>query len=286
MLNIAIIGFGVVGGGVAEVIEKNSIEIEKAVGDRVFVKYILDLRDFPDSPYAGRVVKEIAPILEDPDVSVVVETMGGSHPAYEYSIAAMEAGKSVVTSNKEVVSVYGKELLSCASSHGVSYLFEASVGGGIPLIRSLRTSLRGDTICRIDGIMNGTTNFILTKMRKEGRDYAEVLREAQARGYAERNPKADVEGIDTQRKIIILTALSSGKLLDSSSVHTEPMTGITIEDFDDAARLGCSIKLIGSYRKKEDGRVVAWVIPCLVPSDHPLFAVDDVYNAVLVESPV
>ena len=185
MKYIAIIGYGVVGGGITAVLEANREYIKKSVGDDVDVKYILDLRDFPDSPYADRIVHEITPILEDGDVSLVCETMGGSHPAFEYSISCMKAGKSVVTSNKEVVANFGDELLRCAKENGVSYMFEASVGGGIPVLRPFRTSLAGEQISAVSGIVNGTTNFILTKMKNEKRDFDDVLREAQLLGFAE-----------------------------------------------------------------------------------------------------
>ncbi|MCQ2423646.1 MAG: homoserine dehydrogenase [Clostridia bacterium] len=285
MISIAILGFGVVGGGVAAVLDRNAAAVSRAVGDDVRVKYILDLREFPDSPYADRVVHDYNVILDDPDVTVVAETMGGAHPAFEFSVAAMQAGKSVVTSNKEVVATYGIELCKAARDNGVFYLFEASVGGGIPLIRSIRTSLSGDVIDRIDGIMNGTTNYILTKMKNEGADFAAVLSDAQRLGYAEKNPSADVDGIDTQRKITILAALATGLLLRSEEVYAETMTGITAEDFRDASLWGGTVKLIGSFRRRENG-IAAWVSPAFVPESHPLARVDDVYNAVSVCSPV
>lgn len=286
MLEIAIIGFGVVGGGVAEVIDANAERLTKAIGQPVHVKYILDLREFPDSPYGDRVVHDIQKILEDPEVSLVVETMGGSHPAYEFSVAAMKAGKHVVTSNKEVVATYGIELQKAAAEAGVFYLFEASVGGGIPCLRSIRTSLSGDQIDRIDGIMNGTTNFILTKMKNEHLAYDVVLKEAQALGYAEKNPSADVDGIDTQRKITILTALASGILLKPEQVYAETMTKVSAEDMADAEKAGCAIRLIGSFRKLPEGRVAAWVCPCFVPFSKPLSRIDGVYNAISVNSPI
>ena len=285
MINVAILGFGVVGGGVAAVLDRNAAAVSRAVGDDVRVKYILDLREFPDSPYADRVVHDYDVILNDPEVSVVAETMGGAHPAFEFSVAAMQAGKSVVTSNKEVVATFGIELCKAARENGVSYLFEASVGGGIPLIRSIRTSLSGDVIDRIDGIMNGTTNYILTKMKEEGADFASVLSDAQRLGYAEKNPSADVDGIDTQRKITILTALATGLLLRPEDVYAETMTTVTAEDFRDAAAYGGTVKLIGSFRRRGSG-IAAWVSPAVVPHENPLANVSDVYNAISVSSPV
>jgi len=286
MVSIAILGFGVVGGGVAAVLEQNKDKIKRMCGDEVRVKYILDLRDFPDSPYGDLVVHDITPILEDPEVSIVAETMGGSHPAFEFSVAAMKAGKSVVTSNKEVVANYGVELNAAAKECGVSYLFEAAVGGGIPVIRSIRTSLAGDRISAINGIMNGTTNYIISKMKNEGSDFDAVLKEAQALGYAEKNPSADVDGIDTQRKIIILTALASDLLLAPENVYAETMTRLTGDDMAAAAKWGGTVRLVGSSRITDDGRVVAWVCPTFVPNSHPLAHVEDVYNAISVDSPV
>ncbi len=286
MVSIAILGFGVVGGGVAEVLRKNRAEVTRAVGDEVCVRYILDLREFPDSPWGKLVVHDIARILEDPEVTVVAETMGGSHPAYEFSVACMKAGKSVVTSNKEVVANFGVELNETARDCGVHYLFEASVGGGIPLIRSFRTSLAADRIVAIDGIMNGTTNYILSRMRREGISFEEALSEAQRLGYAERNPAADIDGIDAQRKIAILTALATGLLLRPEQIHTESMAGIGTEDMAAAGRWGGAVRLLGSCRVDGDGRPTAWVCPCFVPAEHPLSGVENVYNAISVRSDV
>ncbi|MBO7403575.1 MAG: homoserine dehydrogenase, partial [Clostridia bacterium] len=234
MKSIAILGFGIVGSGIARVLEQNAAQIAHAVGEEVGIRYILDLREFPDSPYGDRVVHEIAPILDDPSVSLVCEAMGGSHPALEYSLACMEAGKSVVSSNKEVVANYGDLLLRKAREHGVSYLFEASVGGGIPLIRPFFTSLACDRVTEITGIVNGTTNYILTKMKDEGRAFDDVLAEAQRLGYAERDPSADLDGIDAKRKIIILTALASGILPEDGDVYAGSIRNITIRDIEAA----------------------------------------------------
>ena len=219
MKHIAIFGFGIVGGGLPDVIESCREGIKNLIDDEINVKYILDLRDFPDSPYGDRVVHDIKPIIEDPEIEVVAETMGGAHPAFEFSVAAMEHGISVVTSNKEVVATYGDKLLETARKNGVNYLFEASVGGGIPCLRPFATSLSQEKIVSVSGILNGTTNFILSKMKFEGREFADVLAEAQALGYAERDPSADVDGIDAMRKIMILTALSTGKLVDKADVY-------------------------------------------------------------------
>lgn len=282
MKYIAIIGFGVVGGGIAAILDENKAAIRGSVGEEVTLKYILDLRDFPDSPYGDKVVHTIDPIVNDPDVSLVCETMGGSHPAFEYTMQLLSAGKSVVTSNKEVVANFGDKMLACAAGHGVNYLFEASVGGGIPVIRSMLTSLAGENITRIDGILNGTTNYILTRMRDEGSDYATVLADAQKLGYAERDPSADVDGIDAQRKIIILTALATGKLIPAEKVYAETMRHISAEDMAGATKCGGDIKLIGSARISEDGQVALFVAPRIVPDSCMLSHIDDVYNGISV----
>lgn len=281
MKHIAIIGFGIVGGGLPGVIDSCREGIKNIVGDDINVKYILDLRDFPDSPLADRVVHDITPILEDPEIEVVAETMGGSHPAYEFSIAAMEHGISVVTSNKEVVATFGDKLLECARKNNVQYLFEASVGGGIPCLRPFATSLAQEKIVSVSGILNGTTNFILSKMKFEGREFADVLAEAQALGYAERDPSADVDGIDAMRKIIILTALATGKLVSADKVYAETIRNITPADIDAANRMGGSIKLIGSYKAVGD-KISVYVCPQIVGSSNALSSVNDVYNAIAV----
>jgi len=285
MKYIAIIGFGVVGGGIAAVLEENKAAITAAVGDTVELKYILDLRDFPDSPWGDRVVHTIDPILNDPEVALVCETMGGSHPALEYTMQLLAAGKSVVTSNKEVVANFGDRMLACAAEHGVNYLFEASVGGGIPVIRSMLTSLAGDNICRIDGILNGTTNYILTRMRDEGSDYADVLADAQKLGYAEKDPTADLDGIDAQRKIIILTALATGKLVPAEKVYAETMRTITAEDMAGAKKCGGAVKLIGSARMSDE-EAALFVAPRIVPDSCQLSHIDDVYNGIAVTTPL
>lgn len=281
---IAIIGYGVVGGGITAVLEANRDKISRMAGDDVDVKYIMDLREFPDSPYADRVIHEITPILEDKDIELVCETMGGSHPAYEFSMQCMKAGKSVVTSNKEVVANYGDELLSCAKENGVSYLFEASVGGGIPCIRPFFTSLAGETVSKVSGIVNGTTNYILTKMKNDGRDFDDVLREAQLLGFAEANPAADIDGIDAKRKIIILAALASGILPENDEVYAETLRNITPDDIEAAEKLGGEIKLIAEA--KIGDQLEAYVLPMIVTYDDPLSHISDVYNGISVTSPV
>jgi len=281
MINIAILGFGVVGGGIAEVIRENGGIIKNRIGDEVNVKYILDLRDFPDSPWGDRVVHDIDVIVNDPEVSIVCEAMGGSHPALEFSLACMNAGKSVVTSNKEVVAKHGVELLTCAKENGVTYLYEAAVGGGIPVLRSLRTSLASDKINAITGILNGTTNYILTAMDKNGADFDTVLKEAQKLGYAEANPSADVDGIDAKRKIIILTAIATGMLVPDESVYAETMTKVSRADMDAAKRFGGTVKLLGRFRRGD--KLSVMVSPFFVPSDCPLSGVNDVFNGVMAD---
>ncbi len=281
MTEIALLGFGVVGGGVARVLTENRDIIKKRAREEIGIKYILDLRDFPDSPFGDRIVHDYDIILADPDIKIVAEMMGGSHPAYEYTKAALLAGKSVVTSNKECVAKFGHELLAIAKENGVRYLFEASVGGGIPIIRPMINDLAPNNIISIDGILNGTTNYILTKMTEDGSDFSEVLADAQAKGYAERNPAADVEGLDAARKIVILTALATGVRLDSDGIYCEGITEIDPTAIALAESFDCKIKLIAHY-EQVDGRLLAMVSPRLVPSGNPLYAVDDVFNGILV----
>ncbi len=283
MLQIALLGFGVVGSGTAEVIAKNQKQIAAYCGDEVNVKYILDLRDFPEHPLGDRVVHDIQVILDDPEVILVAEMMGGARPAYDFTCAALKAGKHVVTSNKEVVATFGAELLDLARENHVSYLFEASVGGGIPIIRPMQTDLASNEILSVSGILNGTTNFILTKMKNEGAAFADVLKLAQEKGYAEANPTADVEGLDAARKIVILAALAFGTLLDPNKISATGITGITGEHTSLADKLGGAIKLIG-HTEKIDGRVLALVSPFLVLSQNPISHVDDVYNGILVDT--
>lgn len=283
MINIALLGFGVVGSGCAEVLTAGKSKIEKTIGDEINIKYILDLREFPDSPFGHLVVHDFNTILNDPEVSVVAEMMGGSHPAYDFTKALLMAGKSVVTSNKEVVSTFGVELLNIAKENDVRYLFEASVGGGIPIISPMINDLAANEIVEINGILNGTTNFILTKMKNEGLDYETVLKEAQKLGYAEANPSADVDGIDAARKIAILAAIATGKLASPSVIPTEGIREISATDIKLAGALGYAIKLIGHYGKNENGKNEMWVAPHFVPASSPLAAIEDVFNGIMVE---
>ena len=281
MINVAILGFGVVGSGTAEVLTQNKAIIEKRVGQPVNIKYILDLRDFPDSPFADLVIHDFNVIANDPEVSVVAEMMGGSHPAYDFTLACLKAGKSVVTSNKEVVANFGTELLALAKENGVSYLFEASVGGGIPIIRPLREDLASNNITAISGILNGTTNYILTRMDTEGASFADVLKDAQRLGYAEANPAADVEGLDAARKIVILAAMAFGKRIDPNTILCEGITKITTADSELAKAMGYAIKLIG-YTTQVEGKILAMVSPRLVPLGNPIHGVSGVFNGILV----
>ncbi len=283
MIKVALLGFGVVGSGTAEVLTAGKERIERTLGKEIEIKYILDLRDFPDSPFGSLVVHDFNTILNDPEVSVVAEMMGGSHPAYDFTKELLLAGKTVVTSNKEVVSTFGVELLGIAKEKGVRYLFEASVGGGIPIIRPMINDLAANEIVRVDGILNGTTNFILTKMKNEGLDFSEVLSEAQRLGYAEANPSADVDGIDAARKIAILGAIAGGKLVDPKKIPAKGIREVTVDDMKVAKALGCSIKLIGHYEKDADGRILTYVAPHLVPLQSPLASIDDVFNGIMVE---
>ena len=281
MIHVALLGFGVVGSGTAEVLTQNKAIIEKKVGQPVNIKYILDLRDFPDSPFGGLVVHDFNTIVNDPEVSVVAEMMGGSHPAYDFTLACLKAGKSVVTSNKEVVANFGTELLAVARENGVSYLFEASVGGGIPIIRPLREDLASNNVTAISGILNGTTNYILTRMDTEGASFDEVLKDAQRLGYAEANPAADVEGLDAARKTVILAAMAFGKRIDPNTILCEGITKITTADSGLAKEMGYTIKLIG-YTTRVEGKILAMVSPRLVPLGNPIHGVNGVFNGILV----
>lgn len=281
-MNVAVMGYGTIGSGVVEVLEKNRDIIAKKAGDFVDVKYILDLREFPGTSVEHKIVHDFSVIVKDPEVSMVIETMGGLNPAYGFVKASLEAGKHVATSNKALVAAYGTELLKIARDHKVNFFFEASVGGGIPVIRPLYTSLAGEEIEEITGILNGTTNFILTKMDKAGETFERALREAQDLGYAERNPEADVEGHDTCRKIAILTAMATGHEVNYEHIYTEGITKITDVDFTYAQALGTSVKLLGSSRI-QNGRAHAFVAPVMIGKDHPLYSVSDVYNGILVK---
>ena len=282
MVNVGIIGYGTVGSGVFEVLNTNSKSIEVRVGEEIKVKRICDLRDFPGDEAEKLITHDFNDILNDKEISIVVETMGGTKPAYDFVKASIEAGKSVCTSNKELVAKFGAGLIKLAKKHNVNFLFEASVGGGIPIIRPLNYALTAEEILEIKGILNGTTNFILTKMNDEGLDYETVLKEAQAMGYAEKNPTADVEGFDTCRKIAILTSLAYGKQVDFEDIKTEGISKITKEDMEYAKALNASIKLIGES-KKENGVVYARVAPALINREQPLYGVHDVFNAIFVK---
>ena len=281
MIKVAVLGYGTVGSGVVQVIQDNEALIEKRVGEKIEVKYILDLRDFPGDKNEDKVVHDVNVILEDPEVSIVCETMGGVKPAYQFSKDALLKGKSVCTSNKELVENFGPDLIKTAKENGCNYLFEASVGGGIPIIRPMNTSLAQEKITRIMGILNGTTNFILTKMGREGASYEDVLKEAQALGYAERNPEADVEGHDAGRKIAILASLMTGKTVKFSDVHTDGITAIDTRDFAYAKKMNKSIKLLAMAENDND-ELTALVAPFMIGEDHPLNGVNGVFNAVYV----
>lgn len=283
MKKIAILGFGVVGSGVAEVLMQNRALIEQKLGEEIEIKYILDLRDFPDSPLADRVIHDFDTILCDSEISVVAEMMGGSHPAYDFSKAALLSGKSVVTSNKEVVAKYGTELLSIANENGVRYLFEASVGGGIPIIRPICNDLVSNKITEINGILNGTTNYILTQMDEHSVSFADALRDAQKKGYAEADPTSDIEGLDAARKICILSSLSYGRCVPTERIYREGISSITGEDFAIAKALGYTIKLIG-HSELIGEKIYESVSPRFVSETNPLAHISDVYNGILIDA--
>ena len=282
MINIAVLGYGTVGSGVVEVINKNHASINKRAGQEVNIKYVLDLRDFPGDPVEKVLVHDYNVIVNDPEVKIIVEVMGGIKPAYDFTKQALEAGKSVCTSNKELVAAHGAELLAIAKANNVNFLFEASVGGGIPIIRPLNQSLTADEITEITGILNGTTNYILSKMTDEGKSFEEVLKRAQEKGYAERNPEADVEGYDACRKIAILSSLMFSKNVDSEKVPTEGITKITAADFEYANATDHTIKLLGRSRAIDDNTAEVMVAPFLLSKEHPLAMVHGVFNAVFV----
>jgi len=281
MIKIAVLGYGTVGSGVVEVIEKNKDMVNKKAGEELSIKYILDLRDFPGDPYENKVVHDYQTIVNDPEIQIICETMGGTGAAYEFTKQALQVGKSVCTSNKELVAAHGPELLTMAKEHKCNYLFEASVGGGIPIIRPLNYSLTAEKIESITGILNGTTNYILSKMEKEGADFDTVLKRAQEKGYAERNPEADVEGYDACRKIAILSSLMLGENVDYRKVYTEGITKITATDFAYAKEMDMSIKLLAMSKEVGD-ETLAMVAPFMISADHPLHMVNGVFNAVFV----
>ena len=281
MVNIAVMGYGTVGSGVVEVINANRDIINQRAANEIHVKYVLDLRDFPGDPIQDKIVHDVDVIINDPEIKIVVEVMGGVEPAYTFVKRCLEAGKSVVTSNKALVAKHGAQLLSIARDRELNFLFEASVGGGIPIIRALNSSLTADKIEEITGILNGTTNYMLSKMFYEGADYGEVLKEAQKNGFAEADPTADVEGYDACRKIAILSSLISGQQVDFEDIYTEGISGITKEDMMYAKKMDMTIKLLASSKRHGD-HVHAIVTPALLGKDHPLYNVNGVFNAVFV----
>ena len=282
MISVAIMGHGVVGSGVADIIYTHKQKLFSAVGEELYIKYILDLREFPDSPFAERFTKNFDDILNDVEIRIVVETMGGLHPAYDYVKACLKAGKSVVTSNKELVAAHGAELLAIAKETNANFLFEASVGGGIPIIRPINQCLVANNVTEIAGILNGTTNFILTKMIKENMDLDAALKLAQELGYAERNPSADIDGPDACRKICILVSLTFGKHIYPEACFTEGITGITLEDVEYASVWGGVIKLIGSVKKIDKDKIDIIVAPMFIPHESQLSSIDDVFNGIMV----
>ena len=282
MEKFAVLGCGVVGSGVVELFEKNKALIEKRCGKSLEIAYILDLRDFPDRPYANKLVKSLDTILADPEVSVVAECMGGLEPAFTFVKSCLEAGKSVATSNKELVAAKGDILLKTAKEHDVNFFFEASVGGAIPIIRPLHKCLAANDFSAIAGILNGTTNFILNKMIKENMDFSTALALAQEKGYAEKDPTADVEGHDACRKICILSSLAFGKHVYPESVHTKGIREVALEDVELSSKLGYTIKLIARVQRLENGKILPTVMPMVVEEDNLLSQVNGVYNAVMV----
>ena len=285
MTEIAVLGYGTVGSGVYEVLNTNRESIDKNADEKIRIKYVLDLRDFQGEPVQEFIVHDFNVILNDDSIKVVAEVMGGVEPAYTFVKNALLKGKSVVTSNKELVAKHGAELLGIAKENNINFLFEASVGGGIPIIRPLNQSLTADEIYEITGILNGTTNYMLTKMTKEGLDYDEILKDAQNKGYAERNPAADVEGFDTCRKIAILVSLAIGKQVDFESIYTEGITNISKTDIDYVKKLNKSVKLLATSKVTDKG-VWARVSPVIIGEENPLSMVNDVFNAILVKGNV
>ncbi len=282
MISVAIMGHGVVGSGVAEILTTHKQKLFASIGEEIYVKHILDLREFPDSPLADRFTKDFNDILNDIEVRVVVEVMGGLNPAYDFVKKCLKAGKSVVTSNKELVAAHGAELLQIAKDENVNFLFEASVGGGIPIIRPISQCLVANIVDEIAGILNGTTNFILTKMIEDGMQFDAALKLAQKLGFAERNPAADIEGHDACRKICILASLAFGKHVYPESVHTEGITEITLEDVKYAEAYNCVIKLIGKVKRLDNGKIDIIVAPMLVPNKSQLANIDYEFNGIMV----
>ncbi len=281
MIKIAVMGYGTIGSGVVKVIGTNQESICRKIGEGIEVKYILDLRDFEGDPIQSKVVHDYQVIAEDPEVAIVVESMGGVEPAHTFVKAMLLAGKSVTTSNKALVAVHGAELIAIAKEKNVNFMFEASVGGGIPIIRALNSCLTADRIEEINGIVNGTTNYMMTRMAQEGCDFDEALKDAQEKGFAEKDPTADIEGHDAGRKIAILTSLIAGQQVDFEDVYTEGISKITATDILYAKKMGRAIKLLATSRQVGDTYAVM-VAPFLLPKDHPLYTVNGVFNAVFV----
>ena len=285
MINVAVLGYGTIGSGVVEVLQTNAAVIAKRVGEDIAVKYILDLRDFPGDPNADKVVHDYDIIDKDNDIQVVVECMGGVEPAYTFVKKALLNGKSVATSNKELVAKHGAELIAIAREKNINFLFEASVGGGIPIVRPLLRCLTADVIEEVSGILNGTTNYMLTRMGEEGLSFEKALKEAQEKGYAELHPEADVEGYDACRKVAILSSLAFGQQVDFEDIYTEGITNITKEDMMYAKEMGMTIKLLASSKRDND-YLHAIVAPALLHKEHPLYNVNDVFNAIFVHGNV
>ncbi|MBR5270788.1 MAG: homoserine dehydrogenase [Clostridia bacterium] len=283
MAKVAIMGFGTVGSGVYDIIETNNEKLSHNSGEAVDVKYILDIRDFDDHPRKELFTKDFNDILNDSEVSVVAEVMGGLHPAYEFTKSLLEAGKSVVTSNKELVATYGTELLSIANEKNVNYMFEASVGGGIPIIRPLHQDLTANKIEKIAGILNGTTNYILNEMITKGKSFDAALKDAQDNGYAERNPAADIEGHDACRKIAILSSLASGLEVDYNNIETEGIVDVSLDDVKYAESINSVIKLIGYSQFLENGKIYSVVAPMIVSKEKLIANVNGVFNAIMVQ---
>lgn len=282
MIKVAVLGYGNIGSGVVQVLLKNKETIAKKAGDEIVPACVLDLRDFPGDVMEDKVVKDINLITQNPEISIVVETMGGTKPAYAFVKACLEAGKHVATSNKELVAAHGPELLEIAKAHHVSFLFEASVGGGIPIIRPMHQCLTANNILKIAGILNGTTNYILDQMIRKGKTFETALKDAQNNGFAERNPAADIEGHDACRKIAILASLASGKMIDYNDIDTDGITDITLDDVKYAAAMDSVIKLIGYAQFDENGKVYSIVSPMVIKNSSPLAGVDGVFNAIMV----
>ena len=281
-VKFAVLGHGVVGSGVVELFYKNKKSIEKRAGTEMDIKYILDLRDFPDSPYKDKFTKDFNDILNDDEVTSVAECMGGVEPAFTFVKSCLEKGKSVSTSNKELVAEKGDILLAIAKEHSCNFFFEASVGGAIPIIRPLHKCLAANDITKVAGILNGTTNFILTKMYNDSMPFEEALKLAQDLGYAEKDPTADIEGHDACRKICIISSLVFGKHVYPKSVYTKGISKIQLCDVAAADVLGHAIKLVATVTKQENGKILPAVMPMAVPYDNIISGVNDVFNAVLV----